>query len=81
MISSLGTILAKNIMTKLQKAVINPWQQDDLTKRSLRYVDATILWIKQKNMYTVLQNLNFFDIKLEFAVGFFTDSQINTLIH
>ena len=78
--SSLGPVLANIIMTELEKVVINSLIEQGIVKFYIRYVDDTLLLVKNKDIEKVKNSLNGFDPNLKFTVDKFdSESDVHFL--
>ena len=77
--SALGPVLANIIMTELEKKLLPKLLEDDVIKFYVRYVDDTLVLIKEDQIESVLQKFNSFDKNLEFTVDTFEDGHIHFL--
>ena len=77
--ASLGPVLANIIMTELEKKLLPKLLDDDVIKFYVRYVDDTLVLIKEDQIESVLQKFNSFDKNLEFTVDTFEDGHIHFL--
>ena len=76
--SSLGPVLANIIMTELEKVVVKNLIDDGIIKFYIRYVDDTLLLVKNEDVPHVLNSLNKFDKNLNFTVEKF-ESKVHFL--
>ena len=76
--SSLGPVLANIIMTELEKVVVKKLIDDGTIKFYIRYVDDTLLLVKNEDVPRVLSSLNKFDKNLNFTVDKF-ESKVHFL--
>ena len=65
--SSLGPVLANIIMTELEKIVLPKLFEEEIIKFYVRYVDDTLVMIKEEKVNEVLQHFNEFDKNLQFT--------------
>ena len=77
--SALGPVLANIIMTELERLVMPKLFEDGTVKFYARYVDDTIVMIKEDKVESVLQEFNKFDRNLEFTVDTFDDGHVHFL--
>ena len=77
--SALGPVLANIIMTELEKLVLPKLFEDGVIKFYARYVDDTIVLIKEDEVENVLQKFNRFDRNLQFTVDTFDDGNVHFL--
>lgn len=76
--SSLGPVLANIIMTELEKVVVQKLIDDGTIKFYIRYVDDTLLLVKNEDVQRVLTSFNKFDKNLKFTVDEF-ESKVHFL--
>ena len=76
--SSLGPVLANIIMTELEKLVVRKLIDDGTIKFYIRYVDDTLLLVKNEDVQRVLSHFNKFDKNLKFTVDEF-ESKVHFL--
>ena len=69
--SSLGPVLANIIMTEIENVVVKKLMDDGIVKFYIRYVDDTLLLVKNEDVQQVLSKLNNFDDNLNFTVDKF----------
>ena len=77
--SSHGPVLANIIMTELEKLVLPKLIDDDIIKFYIRYVDDTLVLIKEDQIENVLEKFNQFDKNLKFTVDTFEDGIVHFL--
>ena len=77
--SALGPVLANIIMTELEKLILPKLFEDGVVKFYARYVDDTIVMIKEDKVDSVLQQFNKFDRNLKFTVDTFEDGHVHFL--
>ena len=77
--SALGPVLANIIMTELERLVMPKLFEDGTVKFYARYVDDTIVMIKEDKVDSVLQEFNKFDRNLKFTVDTFDDGHVHFL--
>ena len=68
MISPLGPVLANIIMTELESTIAKELVNKSLVKLYMRYVDNTLLLVKDKDIYYMHKRLNSFDKNIKFTV-------------
>ena len=66
-----GPILANIIMTECEKAIVNQLIENNIVKFYIRYVDDTLLVLREKDIDIVLNRFNSFNKKLQFTVDTF----------
>ena len=71
--SSLGPVIAKIIMTELENVIVRNLLADRTVAFYARYVDDTLLLIRQENVQKVLMKLNSFHKSLNFSFDSFPD--------
>ena len=71
--SSLGLLLANIIMTEMEKTIIKKFILDKILLFYGRYVDDTLVVIKQEHLKLVPDALNNFDKNLNFTVDIFNN--------
>ena len=76
--SSIGPVLANIIMTEVEKLVINSLVDEGIIKFYMRYVDDTLLLVRDEHVERVKTKLNSFDPNLNFTVDSF-DSGVHFL--
>ena len=76
--SSLGPVSANVIMTELEKAVVKKLIDEGTIKFYIRYVDDTLLLVKNEDVQRVLACFNSFDKNLKFTVDEF-ESKVHFL--
>ena len=77
--SSLGPVLANIIMTELEKIVLPKLFEEEMIKFYVRYVDDTLVMIKEEKVNEVLKRFNEFDKNLQFTVDTFDDGIVHFL--
>ena len=77
--SSLGPTIANIIMTELEKEILPKLIETGIIKSYIRYVDDTLVMIKNEDIEKVLKRFNAFDENLKFTVDKFEDSVIHFL--
>ena len=77
--SSLGPVLANIIMTELEKIILPKLFEDGFIKFYVRYVDDTLVMIKEDKINEVLNLFNSFDDNLQFTVDTFEDGVVHFL--
>ena len=73
--SQLGPVLANIIMTKLESTIVKELVHKSLVKLCLRYVNGTLLLVKDINH--LHKSLNSFDKNIKFTVGTFPDGNVH----
>ena len=68
---SLEPVLANIIMTECEKAIVNQLIENNIVKFYIRYVDDTLLVLREKDIDIVLNRFNSFNKKLQFTVDTF----------
>ena len=69
--ASLGPVLANIIMTELETKVVDKLMNDGIIKSYCRYVDDTLLLVKNEAISSVVSKFNSFDENLQFTVDRF----------
>ena len=77
--SSLGPVLANIIMTELEKNILPSLIESGIIKSYIRYVDDTLVLIKESEIQNVIDTFNSFDRNLKFTVDTFEDGNIHFL--
>ena len=77
--SNLGPTIANIIMTELEKEILPKLIETGIIKSYIRYVDDTLVMIKNEDIEKVLKRFNAFDENLKFTVDKFEDSVIHFL--
>ena len=77
--SALGPVLANIIMTELEKLVLPKLIESGIIQFYIRYVDDTLVLIKEDKINEVLNAFNAFDRNLDFTVDEFDDGLIHFL--
>ena len=77
--SALGPVLANIIMTELEKLILPKLIESGIIKFYIRYVDDTLVLIKEDRIEEVLTAFNSFDRNLKFTVDEFDDGLVHFL--
>ena len=77
--SSLGPVIANIIMTELEKKILPSLLDSGIIKSYIRYVDDTLVLIKESEIQNVMKRFNSFDRNLKFTVDTFDDGNIHFL--
>ena len=77
--SSLGPVLANIIMTELEKKILPSLLDSGSIKSYIRYVDDTLVLIRESEIQNVLDRFNSFDRNLKFTVDTFEDGNVHFL--
>ena len=77
--SSLGPVLANVIMTELEKIVLPKLIEEGFIKHYIRYVDDTLVMVKDDKIGEILEKFNSFDKNLRFTVDTFDDGDVHFL--
>ena len=77
--SPLGPVLANIIMTKLESTIVKELVDISLVKLYMRYVDDTLLLVKDKDINYIHKCLNSFDKNIKFTVDTFPDGKVHFL--
>ena len=78
--SSLGPVLANFIMTELEKIFVKDLVDNSLIKVYMRYVDDTLLLVKERHIKLIHEHLNSSDKNIKFTIDaniHFLDIQID----
>ena len=65
-----GPVLANIIMTEFQKIIVKDLVGKSLIKVYMRYVDDTLLLVKEKDIKPIHERSNSFDKNIKFTIGF-----------
>ena len=76
--SPLGTVLA-NMMTELESTIVKELVNKSLVKLYMRYIDDTLLLIKDEDINYIENYLNCFDKNIKFTVNTFPDGNVHFL--
>ena len=79
MCSPLGPVLANIIMTELESTLVKELVDKSLVKLYMRYVDDTLLLVKDKDINYIQKLLNSFDKNIKFTVDTFPDGKVHFL--
>ena len=77
--SPLGPVLANIIMTKLESTIVKELVDKSLVKLYMRYVDDTLLLVKDKDINYIHKRLNSFDKNIKFTIDTFPDGKVHFL--
>ena len=77
--SALGPVLANIIMTELEKIVLPKLIDEGIIKSYIRYVDDTLVMVKDDKINVILDQFNNFDKNLQFTVDKFDDGIMHFL--
>ena len=77
--SPLGPMFSNIVMTKLESTIVEELIDKSLVKLYLRYVDDTLLLVKDKDINYVYKRLSSFDKNIKFTVNTFTDGNVHFL--
>ena len=77
--SALGPVLANIIMTELERLILPKLIESNIIKFYIRYVDDTLVLIKEDSIDEVLSAFNSFDKNLQFTVDEFDDGLVHFL--
>ena len=77
--SPLRPVLANIIMTKLESTIVKELLHKSLVKLYLRYVDDTLLLVKDEDINHIHKRLNSFDKSIKFTVDTFPDGNVHFL--
>ena len=74
---SLGLALANIIITELASTIVKELVDKSLVKLYLRYVDDTLLLVKDKDINHIRKRLNSFDKNIKLTVDTFPDGNVH----
>ena len=77
--STLGPVLANIIMTELESTTAKELVDKSLVKLYMRYVNDTLLLVKDTNVNYIHKHLNSFDKNIKFTVDTFPDGTVHFL--
>ena len=77
--SSLDPAQANIILTKFEKVVVTPLMKSGILKFYCRYVDDTLVLIKEDQIDKILKAFNSFQNNLRFAVDKFENEDVHFL--
>ena len=77
--SPLGPVMANIIMAELESTIVKELLDKSLIKRYIRYVDDTLLLVKDKDINYIHKPLNSFDKNIKFTVNTFPDGKVHFL--
>ena len=77
--SPLGPMFSNIVMTKLESTIVEELIDKSLVKLYMRYVDDTLLLVKDKDINYVYKRLSSFDKNIKFTVNTFTDGNVHFL--
>ena len=77
--SPLGPVLANIIMAEFESTIVKELVDKSLVKLYMRYVDNTLLLVKDKDINYIHKRLNSFDKNIRFIVDTFPDRIVNFL--
>ena len=77
--SPLGLVLENIIMTELEKIIIKDLVDKSLIKVYRRYVDDTLLFVKEKVIKLIHERLNSFDKNFKCTTDNFPDGNVHFL--
>ena len=77
MVSPLGPVLVNIIMTELEKIIVKDLVDKSLIKVYMRYVDGTLLLVKEKDIKLIHKCLNSFDKNIKFTIENFLDGNVH----
>ena len=77
--SPLGPVLANIIMNDLESTIVKSLADKSLVKLYMRYVDNTLLLVKDKDIKYIHKRLNSFDKNIKFTVDTFPDGNVHFL--
>lgn len=77
--SPLGPVLANIIMTELENTIVKELIDKSMIKFYIRYVDDTLLLVKEKDISRIHKRLNSFDKNIKFTIDDFPDGNVHFL--
>ena len=77
--SPLGPVLANIIMTESEKIIVKGLVNKSIIKVYMRYVDDTLLLVKEKDIKLIHERSNSFDKNIKFTIDNFPDGNVNFL--
>ena len=77
--SPVGPFLVNIIITELKKVIVQDLVDKHLIKVYMRYVDDTLLLVKEKDIKLIHERLNSFDKNIKFTVDNFPDGNVHFL--
>ena len=77
--SSLAPVLANIILTEFEKVVVTPLMESGILKFYCRYVDDTLLLVKEDQIDKILKEFNSFHNNLRFTVDNFENEDVHFL--
>ena len=77
--SPLCPVLANIIMTELESTIVRELVDKSLVKLYMRYVNNTLLLVKDKDINYIHKHLNSFDKNIKFTVDTFPDGKVHFL--
>ena len=77
--SPLCPVLANIIMTELESTIVKELVDKSLVKLYMRYVNNTLLLVKDKDINYIHKHLNSFDKNIKFTVDTFPDGKVHFL--
>ena len=77
--SSFAPVLAAIVLTEFEKVVVTPLTKSGILKFYCRYVDDTLVLIKEDQIEKILKTFNSFHNNLRFAVDKFENENVSFL--
>ena len=77
--SSLAPVLANNILTEFEKVIVAPLMESGILKFYCRYVDDTLVLVKEDQIDKILKAFNSFHNNLQFTVNKFENEDVHFL--
>ena len=77
--SSLAQVLANIILTEFEKVVVTPLMKSGILKFYCRYVDDTLVLVKEDQIDKILKAFNSFHNNLRFTVDKFENEDVHLL--
>ena len=77
--SPLGSVLTNIIMTQLESTIVKELVDKSLFKLYMRYVEDTLLLVKDKDINYIHKGLNSFDKNIKFTVDTFPEGNVHLL--
>ena len=77
--SSFAPVLANIILTELEKVVVTPLMKNGILKFYCRYVDDTLVLVKEDQIDKILKAFKSFHNNLRFTVGKFENEDVHFL--
>ena len=77
--SPLGPVLASTILTAFENVIVKPLTETGVLKFYCRYVDDTLVMIKNHKMLHILNSFHSFNKNLRFTIDRFDNDNIHFL--